>query len=168
MMSVASRGHRNPQNNSPQFSCVCDPLKCWHGWTLKSKFTNKSGILIDSEKKLTFMSILTNVFSFFVDVVVSMRMRIWARSRRQNVSVIGGWPTTPGNVCVCETSTKPLRSWVTCVSCTWRARNRRPSCWCCTRPWRWSSAWSNKSEVSAAGRAVQELLQVKNQNRIIR
>lgn len=79
-----------------------------------------------------------------------MRTRTWARSRRPNASARGGWPTTPVSVCACGTSTRPLRSWATCVRCTWRARSRRPSCWCCTRPWPWSSAWNNKSEVSAS------------------
>lgn len=89
-------------------------------------------------------------FTYRVHVAVSTRMRTWARSRRPNASARGGWPTTPVNVCVCGTSTRPLRSWVTCVSCTWRVRSHRPSCWCCTRPSQWSSAWNNKSEVSAS------------------
>lgn len=91
------------------------------------------------------------LFSFYLCVIVaSMRTRIWARSRRPNVSVRGGWPTTRVNACACGTSTRPLRSWVTCVSCTWRARSHKPNCWCYTRLWRWSSAWNNKSEVSAS------------------
>lgn len=79
-----------------------------------------------------------------------MRTRIWVRSRRPNVSVRGGWPTTLVSVCVYGISMRPLRSWVTCVSCIWRVRSHKPNCWCCTRPWRWSSAWNNKWEVSAS------------------
>lgn len=78
-----------------------------------------------------------------------MRMRTWVRSRRLSASVRGEWPTTPANACVCATSTRPSRSSVTCVNYTWRVRSRRPSCWSSTRLWRWSSAWNNKSEVSA-------------------
>lgn len=74
-------------------------------------------------------------------------MRTWAQSRRLSASASGGWPTTPENACACGTSMRPSRSWVTCASCIWRARSHRPSCWCCIRPWRWSSAWSSKSEV---------------------
>lgn len=86
----------------------------------------------------------------FVAAVLT-RMRIWTPSRRSSGRRSGGWPTTPASVCACATSTRPSRSWAACASCTWRARSRRPSCWSCTRPWQWSSAWSSKSEVSGWG-----------------
>ena len=106
-----------------------------------------------------FKDSINNCFlSYLVGVLVSMRMKIWARSRRPNVSARGGWPTTLANAFVCGTSTRLSRSWVTCVSCTWRVRSPRPSCWCCTRRWQWSSAWNNKSEVSHYYCTIRSLL----------
>lgn len=86
----------------------------------------------------------------FCFAAASPKMRIWIQSRRPSVSARGGWPTTRVNAWGFETSTRPSRSWAACASCTWRARSLRPNSSSCTRLWPSFSAWSSKSEVSAA------------------
>ena len=79
---------------------------------------------------------------------VSMKMRVWIRSRRLNVSVREGWLTTPVSGWGCETSTGPSRSWAACANSTWRARSPKLNCSSSIRLWLSSSAWSSKSGVS--------------------